>query len=311
VKFLNYFLPNIQMSVLNNLSNLPKVFRINQFEAENFDEYMINIIVDSVKSSFENSELSSIKKYHEEIKMILKLVYYSFKLLKGKATEGQRIYNVQFDVVNDKIKKFKIIGYLLCKIVVPYIMYKIEDYITRSQYEDENGGFLKKLKTKILIPLFRLIDIGLQFFDTVNFILFIKTNKFPTIWHRLFNLPYTLFDPNRQSQLSFNYLMKRVVWGYLAKIILFFFNFTIGRKGLQSIYSQLMTLSEETQPDNLSNGNKCPICKSFITMCSVAENCGHNFCYYCINLHMKKSELCPVCYTQIKKVNFKFEENKK
>lgn len=299
------------MSESNNLTNLPIVFRINQFEAEDFDEYMINIIVDSVKTSFENSELSSIKKYNEEIKMILKIVYYSFKLLKGKVTEGQRIYNVQFDVADNKFKKLKIIGYLICKIVVPYLMNKIESYITKSQYEDHNinSGFFKIIKTKFLVSFFRILEISLKLFDTINFILFIKSNKFPTIWHRIFNLPYKLLDPSRQSQLSFNYLMKRVVWGYLAKIILFFFNLTIGRKGLQSIFSQLLALSEETQDESISK-NKCSICKSYITMCSTADNCGHNFCYYCITLHMKKSEICPVCYTQIQKVNFKFEENK-
>jgi hypothetical protein len=282
------------------------VSRINQYEAEVFDDYMINLIYDTVKNSFETSELSTLRRFSEEIKLFLKIFYYSFKLFKDKVTEGQKIYNIKFEYgegIGAKLKIFKIVGYLTCKLLVPYILNKIEDLSISHNIQLEEDASEKKSYPNLkffLFALSKILNFLLKLFDLINYLGFLLTNDYPTIWHRLFNIKYSMYNPEKTSQLSFNYLMKKIVWSQFAKIILFFFNFTIGKKGLQSIFNQLISIAEESQENILHQTmNKCFICRDYLTNLTKLEKCEHVFCYFCITLHKENSDMCPVCYIKI------------
>ena len=91
--------------------------------------------------------------------------------------------------------------------------------------------------------------------------------------------------------------MKKIIWGQLAKLITFFFNFTIGKQGLKSIFSQLLSIVDDSPSNQINEAmTKCHICKDLMTMTTFVDGCEHSFCYYCITSHKTHSDLCPVCY---------------
>ena len=134
-------------------------------------------------------------------------------------------------------------------------------------------------------------------------------NKYPSIWHRVFNIHYVTniliwqitLDTTRKANFAFNFLMKRVIWGQLSKIILFFFNFSLGRDAFKSIFSKLLSILTEDSPSDQikDDSHNCMICKNIFTMKTTLERCQHSFCYYCITKHMNNvSGLCPICFSK-------------
>ncbi len=93
--------------------------------------------------------------------------------------------------------------------------------------------------------------------------------------------------------------MKKVIWGQLSKIILFFFNYSLGRDALRSIFSNLLAIvSDDDVSDEIRDeSHKCGICTEIFTMKTVMEGCQHAFCYFCIEKHRRlTNDLCPVCF---------------
>lgn len=105
-----------------------------------------------------------------------------YKMINEGMTEGHKIYNVRF-VRN--YGKIRIILYVLCKLVIPYIMIKVDEVIIKSGMNDRSS-WLKSL----LVKLFRIVELLYSLADYANFIAFLATNKFPSIWNRIFNLEY-------------------------------------------------------------------------------------------------------------------------
>lgn len=89
--------------------------------------------------------------------------------------------------------------------------------------------------------------------------------------------------------------MKRVVWSQVSKIILFFFNFALNRKSIQSIYGQLLDFNEaslaKSENEMLEN---CSLCKLKLTLRTKNTDCSHLFCYFCIMKLKNEKESCPM-----------------
>jgi len=173
---------------------------------------MINIIVDCFKGSLDNLEYSEkFKKYMEELKLVIKMIYFSYKLINDKFTEGQQVYNVKFNLEDNLTTrgKLKIISYLMCKIVLPYLINKITDSLSNDSEINEtlnnssNRNYLKKILLKFFIFVFKFFDLLLKISEFWNFLVFLITGKFPSIWTRLFKLEYVwyidlrIYDINR------------------------------------------------------------------------------------------------------------------
>jgi hypothetical protein len=118
---------------------------------------------------------SFIKKHSANIKLAMRIVYFSFMLFKNKFTQGQYIYNVKLSPLTTG----KTILYIFCKIVLPYLIQNIDDYLLKH---DNFNNILKKL-FKVVVAILK----GLELF---NFISFLTYNDYPSIWNRLLGLKY-------------------------------------------------------------------------------------------------------------------------
>lgn len=148
---------------------------------------MIDTIFDVFKFSFTEDNHNFIKMYFTEIKISIKMIYYLFMFIKKGSTEGQQLYNVMYDlkILSRNMKIFKLIGYVMTKILVPYILEKINSYIARK----ENYESISKFQ-KVLFSIFKIMELSLKVFEMHNFIKFLMTNEYSTLWNRIFNLKY-------------------------------------------------------------------------------------------------------------------------
>lgn len=109
----------------------------------------------------------------------------------------------------------------------------------------------------------------------------------------IFVIDKTYINSDRKNALSFNFLLKKTIWTQLSKLLIFFFNFGIGKSMFSSLFSQLITLNNSEGNSNLSKKRSCLICNNSFTH-PYKTNCEHTFCFFCIVKHKKSSELCPV-----------------
>jgi hypothetical protein len=79
----------------------------------------------------------------------------------------------------------------VCKIVLPYLMNKINDYISNlNEVQSESNSWKRKLFQKFFIFMFKTFDFMLKISEFGNYVIFLIKGKFPTIWNRIFSLEY-------------------------------------------------------------------------------------------------------------------------
>jgi hypothetical protein len=149
-----------------------------------FDDYLINILFDSFNSELTDNNI--LKKHLNKIKIIIKTFYFSWKLIQFGRTEGQGVYNIQFDIKSINYPHLRLVGYSLFKVLFPYLIEKIESYISKEYLDEENMSKINKIFLTILQMLILIFKVS----DYINFLLFLASNKFPSVWNRVFGLKY-------------------------------------------------------------------------------------------------------------------------
>jgi hypothetical protein len=83
-----------------------------------------------------------------------------------------------------------------------------------------------------------------------------------------------------------------VAW--IVKLFPDLYNFQMN---LGTGYSIIPIIYQDLKKINITHTEKCPVCLDKITDCSI--NCGHMFCYNCINIVFRTSATCPLCKKSI------------
>ena len=105
-------------------------------------------------------------------------------------------------------------------------------------------------------------------------------------------------DETRKGNLSFNYVLKKIVWFEITKIILFIFSKGIGKNNIKETLNKLVNFDhiDPLEDDSLNNGvSKCVFCVNIATNV-VQAKCGHFYCYYCFNICKNESRPCKKCF---------------
>ena len=211
-------------------SNLNQPNRICKYEAETFDDYIINSVLSLCNLTFENtfSALSFSVNKLEFIKLITKICYNTYYIVKCLPTEGQRIFNTAFDYSKDKSNIFsdniqsnfsnkKKFYFLFLKIILPYLsknkffinyfynLFNKEENDSLNEYSNLNKSyflykiikFIKKyifnefVKNK-LEKIINIIETIISFSQLINFCLFLYNGEYPSLVTRLLNIKYVI-----------------------------------------------------------------------------------------------------------------------
>jgi hypothetical protein len=110
------------------------------------------------------------------IKLALKVVYYGVMLWRKGYTQGQFIYNVKLMPLTTG----KTILYIVAKIILPYLIQYIEDYLIKHHSDVSD----------LVIRIYRVMTALLKGFELFNLLRFITHGDYPSMWNRLLGLKY-------------------------------------------------------------------------------------------------------------------------
>jgi hypothetical protein len=110
-------------------------------------------------------------------------------------------------------------------------------------------------------------------------------------------------NKNQGSSLSFNYLIRKIIWFQLSKIILFIFSKGIGKTTFRSAVNKLINFDEIELNDDLDENrtadtSKCTFCAHTASNVVTAK-CSHKYCYYCFVTCKNDNKLCKKCFILI------------
>lgn len=119
-----------------------------------------------------------IRKILPYFKIGVKVIYYWYLFMKKGYTEGQFLYNVKFK----SFTNIKIAIYIITKILLPFVIKQIDDYIVIQENRD-----------RFVFKVYKLFSLVLKGLDFYNFINFLITNKYPSLFNRILDLEYVLW----------------------------------------------------------------------------------------------------------------------
>ena len=130
---------------------------------------------------FENTinKDSIIVNFSPYIKMAFKSLYYGILIIKKGYTEGQKLYNLKYVCIS----KTKLILLIFSKVIIPFIIKKIDEYILINDDPD-----------KYIIKIYKFIILIFKGLELYNYFLFLKDNQFPNIVNRILNLQYVIYN---------------------------------------------------------------------------------------------------------------------
>ena len=126
--------------------------------------------------------------YWAEIKLVLRIFYYSINLVNGRPTEGQKMFNICLNIDKNNNIKGKIFSYILLKNIISYLIEKVDDHLLKNEW----GYSDNKLK-RIFNSFFKLIVLVYRTADFLNFISFTINGLFYSIENRIFDFTYVIF----------------------------------------------------------------------------------------------------------------------
>lgn len=260
--------------------------RVFQLESHILDNEIHNTI-DSLVDEL------AIPKLGEELKLIFKFYLFA-NHIKCNATTGMQVYNMKFygtshGNVSEILKepeKYKLIMLAACNLTGSYIIKryrKIEKLIENSYLNRLNASWLT---LDNIFTLFKSLSI-------INFLMFLKVGKYPTIHERLLGIVPAMSDQDYHTSMSLNkvqmeFMYRETVWRAVAEFITTVIplinieqvkNRILRFTGLMQKATSDVKLSEKIHRE--SNDSMCAICGKQ-PFNPYVIGCRHVFCYYCL-----------------------------
>ncbi|VVC25476.1 Zinc finger, C3HC4 RING-type,Zinc finger, RING-type,Zinc finger, RING/FYVE/PHD-type,Zinc finger, RING- [Cinara cedri] len=218
-----------------------------------------------------------------ELNAILQCLLTYYSVTKTKATFGQHLLGVRFkpDQLTDK----KLALFQLFTVGANYI---------QSKVESPSKNFFNNINDlQSIVIIFKAASF-------LNFLLFLRQGKYPTLAERFLSL---LQESTRQRNIEYTYMTRELLWHGFSELLLF----TLPLINYQSIKHKVIRLiNSKSHCDKKQWIGKMPLINAR-TVCTICQekpilphhiNCSHIFCYYCISSMRMVDEKfeCPECY---------------
>ncbi|KAI4503136.1 hypothetical protein M0802_002180 [Mischocyttarus mexicanus] len=271
------------------MSSIPYVSRINQLDATLLDNEIDKVFQNQVKEICKLCPPGKVDKWQPEIKVLLKILIWSFSLRTKSSTFGQQMLDLHYVNLN----RNKSILFLILKFLPEYIKARVID----------NGTILSSKKIRKLNIYTSWITSVIHLLEFINLISFLHRGMQPMLIERLLNIHSISTHSHRSRTIGYSYMMRELLWHSLMEL------FTLGIPMINYHY-----LKQKIKRF-WNNKNQDRIKRSFpimneSTVCAYCNEkpilpthagCEHIFCYYCLqaNFTAMKMLLCPECNTEL------------
>lgn len=207
---------------------------------------------------------SLLGRYHNELTAALRVSYHLYCAYTGSSTLGEGLLNV---TIRGRSPSLKYLVFLICKHCFELLL----------SHQNESSLISK------LSPILRILFV-------YNTIQFIRTGDFPSIWNRLFGFPYSKIQ-SKDTQLSFNYLMKKVIFSNLGALMIFLLDTFLNKPNLKLLLQRFFSDGLEAKS---ASDTQCSSCRQVAFLPKRQECCSRTFCYYCLSRHPdERGSTCP------------------
>lgn len=277
-------------------SSRPNVHRVTQLDAIFTLTELRSLLTKSLSRIFAVGVLKSIPyTYQEELHLGLDLVLFRFSTYRMGASVGDRLQNL---VMRDEVKaeelnmqhltqlvptlapsRYVLLLHALLNIVVPYALTKLHRRILEEDWRGTETSDWRHHVAKIIHAMY----LSWSLLSILNTVHFLATGKYRTLVERLLGLRMVNGTQSVMRLTNLMYLNQAVIWQAVSGLCEALNIGKVVRKITASAYS-IATTAREATPEN-----RCCACHELPTI-SQRSNCGHLYCYFCIQSRLLHSE---------------------
>ncbi|XP_023335548.1 peroxisome biogenesis factor 2 [Eurytemora carolleeae] len=249
--------------------------RVNQLDAEELDQEILNIFKGGLQNAFKYFLRNPLDLIGPELEAIIKIIIWNFTLRARNSSIGQELLGIEFIVKN----RLQIVGTGFLNIVLKYLEARQSSIVRLFPGREE-----------MLNKSFQTIQNILKFAELVNFVIFLQNGIYPNLIQRLLKLkPRPVVQESRS--VGYSFMTRELMWHLLTELVIFL----VPLIDISSFYSKI-------RPSK-ADENHCATCLK-LPIVRISTPCSHVFCYYClVSSSSADGEYipCPVCGTKINK----------
>ncbi|XP_050427387.1 peroxisome biogenesis factor 2-like [Adelges cooleyi] len=256
--------------------------RVTLLDAQVLDEYISKILIDQTVRALKCLPTWIVNDLSLEINTFLQCLLTYYSVSKSKASFGQQLLGVKYK--SDQLTGIKLVLLNILTIGGKYVASKVES---------PSENFINKFNN--LETIFIIVKVA----SFLNFLMFLRQGKYPTLAQRILNLTQ---ESTRRRTVGYEYMTRELLWHGFSELLLF----TLPLVNYQSVKHKVKRLIY-SYSTNASDKwiDKSPILNAR-TVCTICQDkpilphhmkCSHVFCYYCIKTMRMVDEkfVCPDC----------------
>ncbi|KAI8990324.1 Pex12 amino terminal region-domain-containing protein [Pilobolus umbonatus] len=300
-------LQKVRRSMASLRTSSLKVMRVSQLDADILDIELVDILKEQLWSALSLFNPLIKEKYEPELLGLLNLVLFKLSVYDTSATYGAQLQNLKFRnerkhsgpleaIAQDApLTNGQKLAYGIFTVGGQYVWSRVNRYITSKGW-----GELDESDTKYRI--YYLLQTGEKYwkaFSLVNFLVFLWNGKYRTLIDRVLAMRLVYSKKSVNRQVSFEFLNRQMVWHAFTEFLLFLVplinieklkmklmrtllpkSYLVSSKG----YDQLPASQCAICHDSTSTEKTGPIgqMRDLTVHNAYITQCGHQYCYYCI-----------------------------
>ncbi|XP_071455478.1 peroxisome biogenesis factor 2 isoform X2 [Hetaerina americana] len=230
-------------------------------------------------------QTSFLTQWEPELDLLLKLLIWKFSVIKHNATFGHQLLGLKY---GGKYSYNKAWLFALIKFGSKYL----------DSRSIEISSLTSSRTSKDLIhKTTRYLNMGVQLFSLINFLVFLRKGIYPTFTYRLLGLRMVPIDPGKRRSIGYSFMMRELLWhGFveLLAVTLPLINFRYVKRKIFRLFAGKKSVKPKDA--TLDKNSLCALCSEPPILPHVI-GCPHIFCYYCIKAQMTADPQfeCNVC----------------
>ncbi|RKP19953.1 hypothetical protein ROZALSC1DRAFT_21834 [Rozella allomycis CSF55] len=244
-------------------------------DAQSLDLELENILQSRISNALSQLNGNFKYKYKSIITFVIRCISFYYNISKRNASYGDELQNLVYSKSESKKTGLSSVdkrNYFMWNVLLPLCW--------------------SKCKTRM--PLF-VADYNEEInsaFELLNFLLFLKDEKYRTWFERLFGFHSIVNDDSLERMIVLEFTDRQMIWNVLSEFLTSIMPL-LSSLQIESKFKKIFSHKEAIIP----SPNQCGICLKQMVIRQKCSPCGHVFCYHCIeSLRMESFKAyCPMC----------------
>lgn len=280
-----------------------KVMRVSQLDSDILDVELVDILKEQLWSALSLFNPRIKERYEPELLGLLNLVLFKLSVYDSSATYGAQFQNLKYrnerkhsgpleSIAQDApLTVGQKIAYGVFTVGGQYAWSRLNRHVTAKGWGelDEDDSRNK---------IYRILEKGEKYwkaFSLVNFLIFLWNGKYRTLIDRLLSMRLVYSKKSMNRQVSFEFLNRQMVWHAFTEFLLFLVplinieklkmkimrtllpkSYLVSSKGFDQLPVNQCAICHDSESTNTNQIVDLSVHNAYITQC------GHQYCYYCI-----------------------------